>query len=57
MGQGPTRIFIFLEILCFFVLFSCFQMFLKKIKKMDRVWVGVCLTNPSFSRIFLFFLN
>ena len=36
----------------FSVLFSCFKMFQKKLKKMDNGVGGCSLTNPSFSRIF-----
>ena len=51
-------IFSFLEILCFlcvlwvFFWCTCFQK-----KKMDKGVCGWCLANPSFSRIFLFFLT
>ena len=46
----PTRIFYF-AIFRVFVLFSCFQMFPKNQKKMDRRVGGCTLINPSFSRI------
>ena len=59
-GSSPNSDFNFLEeMLCFFVffvLFSCFQLFKKKnnwIGGTDWIWG---MTNPSFSRIFGFFL-
>ena len=56
-GSSPNSdYYFFLEILCFFVLFLCFEMFLNKMKN----WIGVRgwgLTNPSFFRIFLIFLT
>ena len=55
MGQAPTRIFIFWGNVVVFVLFSCFKMFPKKLKKMDNGVGGWGLTNTSFSRIFGFF--
>ena len=38
----------------FFVLFSCFQLFQKK---MDRQVGGWGLTNPSFSDFFFYFFQ
>ena len=43
----------FVFFLCFFLLFSCFQLFLK----IERRVRGYGPTNPSFFRIFGFFFN
>ena len=51
VGQAPTRILIFFGNFVYLVLFSCFQLFPKKIKKIDRLVGGWGLTNPRFSRI------
>ena len=44
----------FLEILCFL---CCFHVSKFKDKKIGRGVGGCCLANPSFSRIFVFFLT
>ena len=55
VGRSSHNSDFFFFFLLFFVVFSGFQMFQKKLKKMDRGmgWWG--LTNPSFSQIFEFF--
>ena len=55
-GSSPNSDFNFFLKFCVFfrvfVLFSCFKMFPKKLKKMDNGVGGWDPTNPSFSRIF-----
>ena len=48
--QAPTRIFFLTEILCVFVLFSCFQMFPKK-------WIGGWAGGVRLIRVFLGFFQ
>ena len=58
VGQAPTRIINFLEMLCVLCFLFCVHMLLKvskKKKKLDRGVGGWGLINPSFSRIFGFF--
>ena len=50
VGQTPTQISFFFEILCFSVVFSVVHVSEKK--KLDRQVGGWCLDKPSFSRIF-----
>ena len=61
VGQAPNGIIIIFWKFCvfcvFFVCFMCCFHVSKKKKKLDS-WVGgLCLTNPSFSRIFGFLLT
>ena len=70
VGQASTRlIFFFLKMyvsLCFFVLLFVVVHVSKKLRKMNRGWVGAvwpicttrndCMANPSFPRISGFFL-
>ena len=59
VGQAPTRILIFWGNFVFFRIFCVvfmFQNVSKKTKKLDNGMGGWCLNNPSFSRIFGFFL-
>ena len=60
-GSSPNSdSFLFGNFVCFFFNFFYFIVVVhvsKKIKKMDRAVGGWGLANPSFSRIFYFFLT
>ena len=56
--SSPNSNFISFSIFfCVFCVVFMFPIVSKKIKKMDRRVGGYFLTNPSFSRIFEFFLT